>query len=256
MKVKILGCSGGVGGTSLRTTCLAVDDDILIDAGTGCADLSLEALAKIDHLFITHSHLDHIAHLPLIVDSVGDLRSTPLTVHVTKETRAILEAHIFNWLIWPDFTQIPTPEAPFLQFNTITVGEQIKLSGNRTITAIPANHTVPAVGYHLDSGKNSLVFTGDTASCQPLWDVVNGIDNLSTLIIEAAFPNREKDLAIISKHLCPSLLEDELKKLTRHPAIFITHAKPGQFDEIEKEILQFKGQHKPMMLNINQVIAI
>jgi ribonuclease BN (tRNA processing enzyme) len=253
MRVQILGCSGGVGGRDLLTTCMLVDDDVLIDAGTGSADLSLDALAKIDHVFITHSHLDHIAHLPFILDSVGERRSIPLTVHTTKKTLNILQTHIFNWKIWPDFSQIPSFTNPYLRFNVISVGEQIKLGKNRTITAIPANHTVPAVGYRLDSGAASLVFTGDTTICPELWDVINAMDNVQTLIIEAAFPDDERKLAIISKHLCPSLLEEELQKLKCFPEIFITHAKPGQFQNIEASILKFSGQHKPKMLANNQV---
>ena len=99
MRVRILGCSGGIGGHHLRTTSMLVDHDVLIDAGTGVADLSLEALAQIDHVFVTHSHLDHIAALPLLVDTVADLREAPLTVHALPETLDILRQHVFNWAI-------------------------------------------------------------------------------------------------------------------------------------------------------------
>jgi len=253
MRVKILGCSGGIGGRNILTTSLLVDDDMLIDAGTGSVDLSLKALAKIDHVFVTHSHLDHIAHLPFILDSVGEKRTIPLTMHATKETQAIIQQHIFNWLIWPDFSQIPSAQAPYLQFNTIEVGQPIQLGPNRTITAIPANHAVPAVGYQLDSGAASLVFTGDTTVCRELWETVNRIENLATLIIETAFPDEERDLAILSKHLCPSLLAEELKQLERFPEIFITHAKPGQQKHIGNTIAQFTGPHRPKMLKNKQV---
>ncbi|WP_245192183.1 MBL fold metallo-hydrolase, partial [Herbaspirillum sp. 3C11] len=94
MRVEILGCSGGIGGNTLRTTSLLADRDILIDAGTGVNDLPLDALAAIDHVFITHSHLDHIACLPFILDSVGDQRNTPLTMHATQATQDIIRKHI------------------------------------------------------------------------------------------------------------------------------------------------------------------
>ena len=253
MRVQILGCSGGVGGNELRTTCLMVDDDILIDAGTGSTNLSLEALTRIDHVFLTHSHMDHIAHLPLILDSVGEKRAVPLTLHATQETMDIMRAHIFNWMIWPDFSQIPSPEHPFLRFSILHPGQKIDVGLNRTITAVPANHTVPAVGYQLDSGAASLVFSGDTTVCTPLWEAINAIENIKTVIIEAAFPDEERKLAMMSKHLCPSLLAEELLKLTRHPDIFVTHAKPGQFDRIQQEIANFTGQHRPVMLMRDQV---
>ena len=108
MKVRILGCSGGIGGRHLRTTSLLVDNDILVDAGTGVGDLAIAELAQIDHVFITHSHLDHLASLPFMVDTVGDMRSRPVIVHATEATLEIIRAHIFNWAIWPDFSVIPS----------------------------------------------------------------------------------------------------------------------------------------------------
>jgi ribonuclease BN (tRNA processing enzyme) len=255
MKIKILGCNGGIGGKNARTTSMLVDDDILIDAGTGVGDLSIEELAKIDHVFVTHAHLDHIACLPLIPDSVGDMRSRPLKVYATSETQAAIRQHIFNWIIWPDFSEIPSKEKPFMQFCTVQVGEPVQLNG-RSITALPARHTVPAVGYHLDSGTASLVFTGDTTSHDELWKSVNLIDNLRYLIIETAFANKERPLAILSKHLCPSLLAEELHKLSSLPEVFITHLKPGQASVIMQEIEQTAGRHNPDMLQNGQIFEL
>ena len=113
MKLRILGCSGGIGG-NLRTTSMLLDNDVLIDAGTGVGDLSVAELCMIDHVFVTHSHLDHIACIPLMVDSVGYMRDKPLTLHATEATLEILRQHIFNWKIWPDFTQIPNGKQPYL----------------------------------------------------------------------------------------------------------------------------------------------
>jgi ribonuclease BN (tRNA processing enzyme) len=109
MKVRILGCSGGIGGRHLGTTAILVDDDILIDAGTGVTHLPLAELARIDHVFLTHSHLDHIGSLPLLIDSVADLRTEPVIVHAIPETLDIIGRHIFNWEIWPDFSDHPEP---------------------------------------------------------------------------------------------------------------------------------------------------
>ncbi|MEB0140073.1 MULTISPECIES: 3',5'-cyclic-nucleotide phosphodiesterase [unclassified Undibacterium] len=256
MRVQILGCSGGIGGPALRTTSLLLDDDVLIDAGTGSADLSLAALTAIDHVFITHAHLDHIACLPFILDSVGDKRSSALTVHATAATLAVLQTHIFNWHIWPDFSTIPSPSQPFLRFHTITEGVAVELSGGRRVTALPAKHTVPAVGYLLDSGRASLAFSGDTTCCSALWEALNAVPNLRQVIIEAAFPNAERELALLSKHLCPSLLEQELLQLNAAVEIFVTHAKPGQFEHIAAEIAAFSGRHRPRMLLHDQVFEL
>jgi ribonuclease BN (tRNA processing enzyme) len=252
MKLRVLGCSGGIGGRHLRTTSLLVDHDVLIDAGTGVADLSIAELAVIDHVFLTHSHLDHIASLPLMIDTVADRRNKPLTVYGSEAVLSILRNHIFNWAIWPDFSEVPNADKPFMRYQSIELGQVVTLDGRR-ISALPAEHTVPAVGYHLDSGKSSLVFSGDTGVCNPFWHAVNRITNLKHLIIECAFSNHEQRLAIVSKHLCPDMLASELQKLERECEIHITHLKPGRIEVTMEEIENCLGGFKPRMLQNNQV---
>lgn len=252
MKLRVLGCSGGIGG-SLRTTSMLLDDDILIDAGTGVGDLSIEELSRIDHVFLTHSHLDHVTSIPFLVDSVGWMRDKPLTVYAIEPTLEIIRQHLFNWKLWPDFTQIPEPGKPFLRYQSITHGATVSL-GERKLTALPANHVVPAVGFQIDSGRASLVFTGDTTTNDALWKEVNRIENIRYLLIETAFCNREKDLAIASKHLCPSLLAVELGKLKRSADIYITHLKPGEVELTMREIQESAGKWNPRMLENNQII--
>ena len=254
MKLKILGCSGGIGGC-LRTTSMLLDEDILIDAGTGVGELSIGELAAVDHVFVTHSHMDHITTIPLIVDTVGCMRTRPLTVHATQATLDIIRTHIFNWKVWPDFTQIPSRSEPYLRYEALEVGSPVVM-GARTIVPVPANHVVPAVGYHIDSGRSSLVYSGDTTTNDALWRVVNAIGNLRYIIIETAFCNRERDLAIASKHLCPSMLAEELAKLTRPAEIYITHLKPGEPDSIMQEIAECAGRHAPRMLRNGQVFEL
>ena len=251
MKLRVLGCSGGIGG-NLHTTSFLLDHDVLIDAGTGVTELSLTELTMINHVFVTHSHLDHIACIPLMVDSVGFLRDRPLTVHASNDTLDILRQHIFNWKIWPDFSEIPSAGQPYMRYQAMELGETMDLNG-RKITPIPANHIVPAVGYHLDSGEASLVFSGDTTSNDELWTVVNKIKNLRYLIVETAFPDSERELAIVSKHLCPSMLADELAKLRREAEVFITHLKPGELELTMQEIEDCEIRSRPRMLLNNQV---
>ena len=229
------------------------DGDVLIDAGTGVGELSLSELAKIDHIFITHSHMDHIACLPLMIDSIGCMRDHPLTIYAGEDTLDILKKHIFNWKVWPDFSEIPNHRQPYMRYQPISLGETVVLNGRR-ITAIPASHVVPAVGYHLDSGKASLVFSGDTTTNDAFWKVVNKINNLRYLIIETAFSNSEKNLAVLSRHLCPSLLAEELVKFKLDAEIFITHLKPGELELTMQEIEECVSGALPKMLLNNQVI--
>ncbi len=250
MKLRVLGCSGGIGG-NLHTTSFLLDNDILIDAGTGVSELGLTEMSQIDHVFITHSHMDHICCLPLLMDSVGWRRSKPLIVYATEATLEILRTHIFNWVIWPDFSTIPNEQQPIMRFQAITLGE-VKDFDGRKVTAIPACHTVPAVGYHFDSGNGSLLFSGDTHVNDELWKIANRIENLRYLIIETAFSDSEKALAILSKHLCPSLLAEELAKFDGDAEIFITHLKPDEVELIMLEIETHAGRFAPHMLLNNQ----
>ncbi len=252
MRLRVLGCSGGIGG-NLRTTSFAVDHDMLIDAGTGVGELSLIELSRIDHIFITHSHMDHICGLPLLLDSVRGLRDRPVNIYATGDTLEILKKHVFNWQIWPDFAVIPNAEEPVMRYREIALGETLDLQG-RKITAIPAVHTVPAVGFHLDSGQGSLVFSGDTFINNDLWTVVNRIENLRYLIIETAFSDDEIELARLSKHLCPGLLAAELEKYTGSAQIYITHLKPDEVDLIMGEVSALAGGFNPRMLLNNQEI--
>ena len=255
MRIKVLGCSGGIGGRHMRTTSMLVDNDILIDAGTGVADLSLAEMVLIDHVFVTHSHLDHICSIPFMVDTVGVMRNKPLTVHATPETIEALEQHIFNWKIWPDFTQIPSADAPFMRYSPLALGEVVELD-RRKFTVLPANHTVPAVGYQVSNGKSAFVFTGDTSTNDALWPIVNRIPNLKFLVIETAFCNRERDLAVASKHLCPSMLAEELAKFERSAEIFVTHLKPGEIELTMQEIEECAGGFSPRMLQNGQVFEL
>ena len=254
MRVRVLGCSGGIGARA-RTTSFLVDDDVLLDAGTGVEDLTVEELAAIDHVFLTHSHLDHIAALPLLVDSVGGLRKKPVVVHALPETIDALRTHIFNWVIWPDFTEIPHYERPWMVFEPLSIGSVVSLGG-RFVRSLPANHTVPAVAFHVYTDHASLVFSGDTAPNDEFWQVVNSVHNLRYLIIETAFANKEQDLAVTAKHLYPIQLGNELAKLQREPQILVTHLKPSDRKVIERELDAWAGRFAPRVLERGEVLEL
>jgi hypothetical protein len=118
MQIKILGWAGGIG-ANLRTTSFLIDDDMLIDAGTGLGDLPLNQMTGIRHIFLTHSHMDHIAGLPLLADSMFGVHDEPIVVHAQEKTIEAIKKHIFNWIIWPDFSELPTPESPSIHFEVM-----------------------------------------------------------------------------------------------------------------------------------------
>ena len=252
MKIRVLGCSGAIA-KDCRTTSFLIDHDVLIDAGTGVGDLTLDEMQCIDHVFLSHSHLDHVAALPLMVDAVAAKRTTPIRVHALAQTIAALRAHIFNNIIWPDFSQIPTPDAPFITFHGLEPGQTLALEG-KFIEVLPAVHTVPAVGYAVTAGKGCWVFSGDTEVNPAFWKRVNALD-VAMLVIETAFSNKERDLAKRSLHLSPLTLASELDCIerTRNYPIYITHTKPAETELIMDEIQKF-DQTSPAGIHVTHNI--
>jgi cAMP phosphodiesterase len=257
--LRVLGCSGGIG-AALRTTSLLLNEHILIDAGTGVGDLSLDELRKIDYVFLTHSHLDHICSLPLMADAVGGSRDKPLKVYGIYETIHALQEHIFNNVIWPDFTKIPNSKHPFVSLNLIEVNEPIQLE-QMTITALPVDHSIAANAYAISSDSGTLVFSGDTGVSGDFWKAVNQQKQLKHLIIETSFLDQEEQLAMISGHLSPSLLMSELGKLNPqvcHPEakIWVCHLKPDGGDAIMHEIesLSHHSKLQPQKLMRNMTL--
>lgn len=251
MRVTILGCSGGVA-ADLRTTCLLLDDDILVDAGTGAGDLTLDEMLRINTVFLTHSHLDHTALLPMLADAVGPRRNTPLMVYALPETIAILTQNIFNFRLWPDYTTLPSPDKPYVVFHSVAVGQTVELSG-RKICPLPVRHAVPGVAYQLDSGEASFVFSGDTTYHAPFWAALNAISNLRYLMIETTFLNRNKAGAEASGHMRPELLAQGLKQLNKSVRLLITHMEPGNEDATMAEIQTAAGEFRPERLKRGQV---
>lgn len=232
MQLTVLGCSAGIGGAR-RTTSLLLDDDILIDAGSGAGELSLDEMARVDHVFLTHSHLDHSGFVPLLADAAAFMRDKPLLAHALPETIEALKSGMFNGALWPDYTVKPSPEKPYIRLVPIAVGVPISI-GNRIIIPLPACHSVPALGYCMDSGKASFAFSGDTAYCEAFWDALNGIENLRYLMIEVTLLNAQA--ASGSGHMSAELLVQGLNRLKRKVELFITHLEPGKEERIMDEV--------------------
>lgn len=254
MNVRILGCSGGACG-DLRTTALQVDDNILVDCGTGVGDLTLEEMAQIRDVFLTHSHLDHVLFLPLLSDAALTLRNGPLTVHALPETIAALKTHVLNGVLWPDYSRLPTPEVPYIRFESLILGESVDIPGGR-ITALPARHTVPAVAYLIDSGRSSFAFSGDTTYCEAFWDELNKVSNLKYVMMETTMRNLDSDVAQRSCHTTPAILKRGLSRLTQPARILVTHIEPDKVAAVRAEITAAAGEFNPHFAMRGEVYAL
>lgn len=253
MKLSILGCSGGIGG-GRHTTCFKLDDDILIDAGTGITTLSLDELLAIDHVVLTHAHLDHVLGLPLLLDAVGDKRATPLVVHALPDVLQVLSDHLFNWHLWPDFRQIPSADAPWLRFDPLQMSEILTL-GERRLTPLPVNHVVPACALQISGAGGSLVFSGDTTSSEAFVEALNAIPDLRQLIVETSFENALAGVAQDSRHHWPDSLAAFLGELSVRPQVWITHLKPGNEAAIMDELKRAAPDWTLAALQQGQVIG-
>lgn len=250
MRVQVLGCNGSITG-KLRTTCYRVDDDLLIDAGTGAGDLSLAEAIAINAVFLTHAHLDHCCMLPMLADAAGNFRTEPLTVYALPETIFAIRRNLLNGEIWPDYAALPTPELPYIRFQPIAPGEAVELKG-RAITALPARHAVPCAAYQLDSGKASLVYSGDTTYCAEFWQALNGIPNLKYVLIENTFLNSNAAGAARSGHMTADLLAHGLRLLQRPVELYIVHMEAGREEDTWREIQDAVAEFQPTLLQRGQ----
>jgi len=264
MTLHVLGCSGAIA-AGCKTTSFLLDDHVLIDAGTGAGDLSLEALARIDHILISHSHLDHVLSIGLIADSVMRARQAagrgPIEVHALPDTLTALRQHIFNGVIWPDFTRLPSAEHPVLKLVPFVVGDVLAL-GHRRVEVLSAAHTVPAVGFAIecvairgDETPGWWVYSGDTGPNPALWRRLR-LMTVRGLIIETAFSDDEEPLARLSQHLHPSALAQELAHLNADVAVRITHIKPGESAAVMDDIARLALPHDIRELSAGDRIAL
>ncbi len=255
MRIRILGCSGGIGAGS-RTSAMLIDNDVLLDAGTGIGDLALEDLNSIRHVFLTHAHLDHIAGLPMLVDSnFEEDFEVPVSVYARRETLDALKAHLFNDVIWPDFAKIPNEETPMLRYVVCNPGDTVTID-HREFHAVDVLHSVPSLGYTVQNSGGVFAVSGDTRTNQTLWPVLNACDDLKVLVIEVSFSDEYEELATTAGHYCPSTMCRDLELLNHDPEIWITGMKPGQEDKILGQVTEAVPDKNIRMLSRGTIITI
>jgi cAMP phosphodiesterase len=235
---------------------MLVDDDVLLDAGTGIGDLPLSDLRSIRHVFLTHAHLDHIAGLPMLIDCIFDEAiDEPVTVYARQETLQAIQAHLFNWVIWPDFAQLPSKDKPVLQYRVCNPGDTINI-GHRDFHAVDVSHSVPSLGYTVQNSGGVFAVSGDTKTNETLWPVLNACDDLQVLIIEVSFPNERQELATEAGHYCPATMCRDLERLRHNPEIWLTGMKPGEEERILSQVIEAAPDKNIRMLSRGTVITV
>ena len=236
--IKILGAHGGKA-TNMHLTSLQISKEITLDAGNLIEGLGND-IQYINHIFISHAHLDHILDIAFLIDDTFEIRTEPLKIYARKQTLNSIKKHLLNWEIWPDFTEInlPNSKKKAIELIEIHLDETIEVN-DCIITPIQNNHTPYSNGYLIEKEDKALLFTSDTYCCDSIWEKVNNNKKISTIIIDVSFPSRLNQLAHDSKHLTPTLLKQELKKLKRDDIkIHINHIKPYYKNEVLEEIIK------------------
>ena len=226
----------GVATLDQRLTCFLIDDCVAVDAGSIAIALSDEQRGKVRDIIVTHPHMDHIASLPIFIDDLYPSLQKPMRVYATPEVIDLLERDVFNWNVYPRFSDLKNDYGPVMEYVPIPVGQAFPVA-HLNVLAVPVNHIVPTVGLVVSDGKTSVAFSSDTAETEEFWKLVNNVKQLDALLIEASFPNGMAKLAEVSRHFTPASLGEELKKLTHNGMdIMAVHLKPTYRNEIVQQL--------------------
>jgi cAMP phosphodiesterase len=235
VKIRILPSSPEHPDTDLFLTTFVVDDRLAVDAGSLGVAGSHGQYAEVGDILLTHSHVDHIATLPVHVERRFAASGQPVTVYGRAETVASLRQDVFNDRVWPDLIRIGEHASTMLRLEVLESEKSVSVAGF-TVTPVPVDHTVPTFGYVVDDGSVAVVFGGDSGPTDRVWEVALATGRLGAAFIEASFPDRLADLAELTGHLTPAGLAAEAAKLPDDIPVYAVHIKPDYREEVESEL--------------------
>lgn len=245
MKIRVLGAFGGEG-LGQRPSAFLVNDRTLIDSGTVSGALSVPEQLEIEHALVTHSHLDHVAGLAFLTESLACCGSDrPVTVTSLETVVEALRTSVFNNVTWPDFTAIPL-DKPVLKYRTLVEAAEQRV-GDLWVTPVQVTHSVPTTGFIVHDGSVGFIYSGDTGPTQALWKAAKGLRGIRVVILECAFPNRLRKIADLAGHLTPDRIPRELDQLPPDVPVMIYHVKPQFYEETAAELHRIDG-HRVSLL--------
>jgi cAMP phosphodiesterase len=216
-------------------TSLVINDTLAVDAG--CLGLfgTAQEQARIKHVLISHTHIDHIGSLPIFVENAYEARRDCVTIHGSQAVLDCLRTDVFNDRVWPDLISLSPQEAPFLKLATLEPRKTVQLDELR-ITPVPVNHVVPTLGFLIEDKEAAVVVVSDTGPTDEIWKYASAAPKLKAVFLEATFPNSMAGLAEVSKHLTPALFAREVQKLSRRVAVIAVHIKARYWSQVVSEL--------------------
>lgn len=253
MQVRIIGGSGGVTKSTSATSYL-IDDSLLIDAGSVASGLEIDEQLKLDHILISHAHLDHTKDLAFICDNCFGMRKEPFKVYSHKTTIKAIKDHLFNDVIWPDFSKLPNETSPIMTFNELNSKKEIRL-GDYRILPVHVHHPGDALGFIIENQKEdtSILFTQDTKATDAIWEAAKSFKNLKAIFTEVSFPDSLQAVADVSDHHTPSTMKEEIKKMPAGVPIYLGHLKPNYHDDLNKQI-QALGEKRIHVMDADNLL--
>ena len=219
-----------------RLTCYLIDDCVALDAGSIALSLSDDQRNTVRDIIVTHPHMDHIATLPIFVDDLFGFLESPIRIHATEEVIDLLERDVFNWTVYPRFSELRNDHGRVMEYVPFRTGVEFQVA-HLNVTAVNVNHIVPTVGMTVTDGKTTVAFSSDTAETEEFWKLVNKTAQIDALLIEASFPNAMAELAEASRHFTPESLQRELRKLNHNGLDILTvHLKPAYRERVTEEL--------------------
>ncbi|QDZ06405.1 MBL fold metallo-hydrolase [Sphingomonas panacisoli] len=189
-RLVLLGTKGGPTPSRFRapaSSLLVVGEDAyVIDCPDGVAGRLVQAgvdLAKLQNIFISHHHSDHVAGLgALLVLAWGSDLQTPLTVHGPPPLKRVLDAQIaanaYDIEVRIREEGRP-PLAPLISGRTLSRPGMILETPNVQVHCAFGDHyTVPSIAFRFDTPDRSIVFSGDTRPSENLIELAKGADVL------------------------------------------------------------------------------
>ncbi|MCX8060422.1 MAG: MBL fold metallo-hydrolase [Aquificaceae bacterium] len=243
----VLGSAGGRA-KDRYSMCLYLPESLLLDAGNIFA-LSRDKLLQVEHVVLTHSHLDHLVDIPFLIDYTYGLREKPLKIYGLPETLDSLRKNIMNWDVWPEFSslKLPTTDEYAVEYVQIKPLQEYHIDGYRLIP-VESRHTVPTVSLIVKREGRGIVYTSDTYRNPELWKMIQEDPEIKLVLVDVSFPSYMSMVAQASLHHTPQSLREDIKIISRKDLrVYVVHIKPSHEKEVLEELRKLDYKVYPIV---------